>query len=292
MWNAISKHAGNLSSEELPRTAQRRRSSAKVPQRATASTILEEALGEETIASIEQAQVAEQRTIESLKKELAAVKLAHSKAMHSNQILLKDLEREKHTRKEQLESLQSLKGQQPRQDGVEILLQQMAKVQSSHEKHVEQLRNDLIQAGEERIAMEADYAARLEKLIQDKQTSEQSFRKKLDLKQQQVTRLEETLQQIQNAARDNGLDTNTVESIVEMNALKSKVDLLAKERDEMEATHAEERNKDKQEIKRLQEANTTKQRLIEQLETSDALTALESESTLLPDRWNGRKTKN
>ena len=162
-----------------------------------------------------------------------------------------------------------------------IMSNQMTLMEDTLAEQVQKLRRQLKESEQRRLEQEVKYLSQLDQAELEKKTETQTLLAKLETKEDRISRLEDLLDEIRDLAESKNAGRFGMEdfaAVVALDALKEQYDKLSKEKDKLTVQYHGRLDEMGQELARLQHANEHKQRVIDRLETSDGLAALEHDT--------------
>jgi len=167
---------------------------------------------------------------------------------------------------------------------MQVLVNQCELLDETLEEETKILRSKLKVQEEDKCKLENEWSEKNYQAEYQFKQKEQQLLAKVMSKQEQITRLEDLVDELRDAAdmKSRGaLDIDEFASIVALNSMKESFDVLSKKKDAMEADLGRQILLLKGELKRLQNDNEKQEKLIDRLEFGDSLTALELDTTIV-----------
>uniref|UniRef100_A0A7S0KXF2 Uncharacterized protein n=1 Tax=Asterionellopsis glacialis TaxID=33640 RepID=A0A7S0KXF2_9STRA len=210
---------------------------------------------------------------------------------------------------------------------MQVMENQVKLLKKSSLDFARKVKEDIKVEREERDTLEIEYLNKLVVMENEKRIREEGLLAKLEFKEEHIERLVNTIEELQEledvvedgeaadtnsnngdaAEANNANETNedggvsppkktisvnrqtSIASVVALTKIKEQFDQLSKENYESKLAHTQEKEELEVEINRLQDANEKKQKIIDNLETSASMSAIEGD---INGKWNERKYNN
>eukprot|EP00521_Asterionellopsis_glacialis_P010528 CAMPEP_0195293398 /NCGR_PEP_ID=MMETSP0707-20130614/12343_1 /TAXON_ID=33640 /ORGANISM="Asterionellopsis glacialis, Strain CCMP134" /LENGTH=543 /DNA_ID=CAMNT_0040354099 /DNA_START=198 /DNA_END=1829 /DNA_ORIENTATION=- len=206
---------------------------------------------------------------------------------------------------------------------MQVMENQVKLLKKSSLDFARKVKEDIKVDREERDTLEIEYLNKLVVMENEKRTREEGLLAKLESKEEHIERLVNTIEELQELdleegeAADTNISTNnngdananeinhgdgtsskktisvnrqtSIASVVALTKIKEQFDQLSKENYESKSAHTKEKEELEAEINRLQDANEKKQKIIDNLQTSASMSAIEGD---IHAKWNERHYNN